>query len=41
MSKDIEKQAKKHPVLITLTTLAALAAIIRLVVKIINDTSEN
>jgi hypothetical protein len=35
MSKDIEK--KGHPVIITLTTLAALAGLIRLILKIVGD----
>lgn len=34
MSKDVEK--KRHPVIITLTTLLALAGLIRLIIKIAN-----
>jgi len=40
MSKDIEKS--KHPIIVTLLTLAALAGVIRLILKVINgDTSDN
>lgn len=41
MSKEIEKQTKKHPVLITLATLAALAGLVRLIIKVVNDDLEN
>jgi len=36
MSKEIEKK-RRHPVIITLTTLAALAGLIRLIIKIVAD----
>jgi ribose/xylose/arabinose/galactoside ABC-type transport system permease subunit len=34
MTKDIEK--RKHPVIVTLATLAALAGLVRLIMKFVN-----
>lgn len=37
MTKDIEKQSKKHPVVVTLIALVTLAGIVRLIVKALNS----